>query len=265
MQFIDSRRNPHIKLMRALTTSARERRNRMLTVLDGPHLVNAYLDAGFIPRVVAVASDVRDKPEIRRTLDRVDTVTTISVSAAVFNIIAPVETPTGIVAVVDIPVISIDPTTAECLVMLEGIQDPGNVGTIIRSAVAAGANAVLLSAGCADPWSPKVLRAGMGASFLVPVVPVVDLAAVASSFKGRVVATAKRGGRAPSAEDLTGPIAFVFGAEGAGISEALLGRTHGSITIPMDARVESLNVAAAAAVVMFERVRQLGIPDPAKN
>lgn len=257
MQSVKSRHNSRIKLLRALIASGRERRRQMLSVLDGPHLINAFLDTGRVPRFVAVANDDRGKREIRAIVDRVGDANTVAVSSAVFKSVTPVDSPTGIVAVVDVPESSFDPSMAECLVMLDGIQDPGNVGTIIRTSAAAGADGILLSAGCADPWSPRVLRAGMGANFVMPVNHGADLVSATKEFRGRVIAVASRGGRWPSAIDLAGPIVFVFGSEGAGISEAVARHADETVTVPMNMRIESLNVAAAAAVVMFERVRQL--------
>jgi TrmH family RNA methyltransferase len=161
----------------------------------------------------------------------------------------------GIAAVIAIPAPGPGPDPA-LAVLLEDIQDPGNVGTILRSAAAAGAAAVWLSRGCADPWSPKVLRAAMGAHFRLAVHPGADLVAVAGAFRGRVVAAQPQAGRSLYDCPLTGPLALVVGNEGAGVSAELLAQADEAVSIPMAPGAESLNAAVAAAVCLFEAVRQ---------
>lgn len=146
-------------------------------------------------------------------------------------------------------------------VLLEAMQDPGNLGSIFRSAAAAGANDIYLSDGCADAWSPKVLRAAMGAHFLLRIHEQSDLRVVARAFSGKVVATTLKAETSLYRAQLTGPVAFLFGNEGAGLSEAVLQGTTEQISIPMPGGIESLNAAAAAAVCFFERGRQMKMRD----
>ena len=134
-------------------------------------------------------------------------------------------------------------------VFLEGIQDAGNVGAIIRSAAAFGIRLVVLDRQCADPWSPKVLRAGMGGHFSIAVRQVDDLRAAASGT--RLICTVVKGGRALREVDLSGRFGWAFGGEGSGLSKELLDLAAERLTIPMAAG-ESLNVAAAAAVCFYE-------------
>jgi TrmH family RNA methyltransferase len=141
--------------------------------------------------------------------------------------------------------------------MIEDLQDPGNLGSILRSAAAAAVPHVLLSKHSVHAWSPRVLRAAMGAHFLLRIHEGVDLAAAARAYEGRIIATAQRAPRTLFEEDLSGQVALVFGNEGGGISERLLAAAHAVVAIPMPGNTESLNVAAAAAVCLFERVRQL--------
>jgi TrmH family RNA methyltransferase len=140
--------------------------------------------------------------------------------------------------------------------MLEGVQDPGNMGSILRSTAAAGLQDVYLSAECVQAWSPRVLRAGMGAHFSLRIHEGVDLETLAQQYAGRVLAVASDGATPFYSAVLSGPVGLIFGNEGNGLSTALRGRAHDSISIPMPGKVESLNVAAAAAVCLFERVRQ---------
>jgi TrmH family RNA methyltransferase len=127
----------------------------------------------------------------------------------------------------------------------------------VRSAAAAGVDRILLSPGSADAWSPKALRAGMGGHFRLSVEEHADLLAAVGSFRGRVFATHGSGGISPFETDLCGPVALLLGAEGRGLSGELAGTAHATLSIPMASGVESLNVGAAVAVLLFERVRQV--------
>ena len=142
-------------------------------------------------------------------------------------------------------------------VLLEAIQDPGNLGAMLRTAAAAGVDAVYLSKGCAEVWSPKALRAGMGAQFALALHEHADLTLIARELKS-LIATSLDAQQSLYDLDLSGPVAFVFGNEGAGLSPALLDTATHQVKIPMPGKVESLNVAAAAAVCLFECVRQRG-------
>jgi len=167
----------------------------------------------------------------------------VVVSAAVFDAIAHAETPPGIAAEIPLPALE----RKGASVFLEGIQDAGNVGAIIRSAAAFGVGTVTLDRQCADAWSPKVLRAGMGGHFAIGIRQVDDLVAAIGS--ARPICTVVHGGRPLREADLAG--AWAFGAEGAGLSAELLARAAERVTIPM-AGGESLNVAAAAAICLYE-------------
>jgi TrmH family RNA methyltransferase len=148
------------------------------------------------------------------------------------------------------------------------VQDPGNVGTILRSAAAAGAGQVLLSKECAFAWSPKVLRAAQGAHFLATIAEDVDLPAWVARFRalgGHAVATLARGGTALFDARLAPPLAVAIGNEGAGLSAALADLCDVRVTIPMAPGSESLNAAAAAAVVLFECVRQAEAGHPPRS
>ena len=164
----------------------------------------------------------------------------------------------GIALLIDIPA----PRPAQrdgCAVLLEDIQDPGNVGTILRTAAAAGVDTIYLSPACADCWSPKVLRAAMGAHFGINIVERANLPQVAGDFAGSVIATHLAAAVSLYSLDLTGPVAIVFGNEGQGVSADLLQQVDTRAIIPMSGRTESLNVGAAAAICLFERVRQLAV------
>ena len=256
MKTITSRENPLLKSARKLAASPKERKKAGKTLLDGIHLVSAYHQAGGLPEAVMVSFSAQDHPEIRDFLRKVPQENLIVLSDELFRDISTVDTPTGIVALIRIP----QPTEGEddCCVLLEDIQDPGNLGSILRSAAAAGIRRIHLSPGCADAWAPKVLRAGMGAHFHLSIHENSDLVAAARKFPGQVVATTLGAEKTLFNLDLSGPTAFVIGNEGAGISEDLLEAADSRAMIPMPGTAESLNAAAAAAICFFERVRQIG-------
>ena len=136
------------------------------------------------------------------------------------------------------------------------MQDAGNVGTLLRTAAAAGVRDVLLGTGCAGAWTPRVLRAAQGAHFVLAIHEQVDLATFLHSYPGNSVATVARDGASLYALDLTRPTAWLVGNEGAGLAPELIAAAQTRATIPLSAGSESLNVAAAAAVCLFEMRRQ---------
>ena len=255
MKTITSRENPLLKSTRKLAASSKERKKAGKTLLDGIHLVVAYHQAGGLPEAVMVSASAQNHPEIQDFLRKAPPENLIVLSDELFRDISTVDTPTGIVALIRIS----QPAEGEtdCCALLEDVQDPGNLGSILRSAAAAGIGRVYLSPGCADAWSPKVLRAGMGAHFHLSIHENSDLLAAAQNFPGQVVATTLGAEKTLFNLDLSGPTAFVIGNEGAGISEDLLAVADSRVTIPMPGTAESLNAAAAAAICFFERVRQL--------
>jgi RNA methyltransferase, TrmH family len=175
---------------------------------------------------------------------------------ALFDQLAPVESPVGILALVPLPTVSPTPGGCGFEVLLDGIQDPGNVGAILRSAAAAGARQAHLSADCADPWSPKCLRGGMGAQLVLAVRQHESLPIAARELDAKLIACTAAARTSLFDADLHGPVAFIVGAEGTGISPELLAAAHQKIRIPMRPGVESLNVGAAAAICFYEWLRR---------
>jgi TrmH family RNA methyltransferase len=255
MKSIISRDNATYKQLMKLAESSRERRKQGKTLLDGVHLLEACLDAGLMPELLVVSESGVDQPEIAALLARLENIPQVQLSQALFAALSPVETPVGILALVSIP-LGKPVAHPDLAIMLEDVQDPGNLGTILRSAAAAGVQVAWLSTGCVDAWSPKVLRAGMGAHFALRIVERADLQAQVAAFKGITLA-ACLDGTSLYTLDLRGPVAFLIGNEGAGLSQALISAASRHFTIPMPGTMESLNAAAAASVCLFERVRQL--------
>ena len=254
---IRSADNPRFKALLKLVQSSRERKRAGLSVLDGAHLVTAYREHVGVPEELVVSATGSDDAEIRAIVAKAAPVEPVVLADSLFARLSSVVTPTGILGVVRTPRADpVPPRTGPCL-LIEDLQDPGNLGSILRSAAAAGIPRVLLSTNAVQAWSPRVLRAAMGAHFLLRIHEGVDLLAAARGYEGRVIAAAAQAARTLFQEDLRGDVALVFGNEGGGLSAPLLAAAHASVAIPMPGGTESLNVAAAAAVCLFERVRQM--------
>lgn len=259
MELIRSRDNARIKQLHGLAHSARERRKSAQTLLDGAHLIAAALAAAWPLQMLVVSETGAVSAEIAGLLERAPTdVVRIMVPDALFAHVSPVDTPSGVLARIEWPLIG--PVTSafvDTVIVLDRVQDPGNLGTILRTAAAAGVRDALLTEGCAQAWSPRVLRAGMGAHFALRIHEQVDALRTLASFPGPRLATALgEGAQVLYDFDLRGPVAWMFGAEGQGLSPALLAAANGRVIIPMPGAIESLNVGAAAAICLFEQVRQ---------
>lgn len=257
-QPITSRDNPGYKRLRALAQDARARQHEGATVLDGAHLLRACLEAGHTPESVWLSETGAHNPEIVVTLRTAPDVPTFVLPDALIKAAAPTDTPTGVLAIYapQLPVAA--PSVSGIVLVLEGVQDAGNVGSILRTAAAAGVGQAWLTPGCAKAWSPKVLRAGMGAHFAITIHDNVNALKALADAQANILATSLNGTHSLFDVALETPVVWLFGAEGAGLSEALAARATHRVKIPMPGRVESLNVAAAAAVCLFEQVRRKG-------
>ncbi|MCX7150169.1 MAG: RNA methyltransferase [Rhodocyclales bacterium] len=249
---ISSRDNQSFKELRALTDDPR-RHGR--TVVDGIHLVATCFARGVGIRQLLVSESGQQNPEIASLLQSASGLDCLILRDSLFREISGVGTPTGIAAVIDIPPVPAGEIPGDAL-LLDAVQDAGNVGAILRTAAAAGVRDVLLGPGCAGAWTPRVLRAGQGAHFSLAIREQVDLVAMLASCSGNSIATVARGGASLYELDLTGPIAWLVGNEGAGLSAELVAAAKVCATIPLAGGSESLNVAAATAVCLFEANRQ---------
>ncbi|HEY0665167.1 MAG TPA: RNA methyltransferase [Gallionella sp.] len=256
MKVIQSRDNPNYKELVKLAGSSRLRGKVNQTLLDGAHLLAAYLGAGLLPQQLLVTEEAARDAEIARLLEQAGNVPVAQLDGKLFAELSELKTPTGILALIAIPQPAAPAADNRFALLLEDIQDPGNLGSMLRSAAAAGCDAVFLSQGCADAWSPRVLRAAMGGHFALRIYERQDLLGVAKGFRGALLATSLKATRSLYQCDLRGSVAFMVGNEGAGLSPAMLGCATQQITIPMPGRIESLNAAAATAICLFEAVRQ---------
>jgi len=256
MKTITSTENPRFRALLKLVQSARERRTSGLSLLDGVHLVSAYHEYIGQPTEIALSPGGLENPEVAGLLAQMPGVDAVVYADGLFRQLSSVATPTGIIGIVPTPRVAQPDRLSGPSVWLEDIQDPGNVGSILRSAAAAGIPTVCLSRHSVHAWSPRVLRAGMGAHFALRIIEGADLQALAASYSGRILATSVHQGTAVFDADLTGDVALLFGNEGSGLTAALTDQAHQTVHIPMPGKTESLNVGAAAAVCLFERVRQ---------
>ncbi len=277
MKSIRSRDNPFYKELAKLSGSVRQRNKSGQTLLDGAHLLDAYLDSGNRPQHILLNTAALRDAEIAGLMQRILGVPVTLLDDSLFAELSELKTPTGILALIDIPgppqggrprvplaygstlsQSDVQVAQGRFALLLEDIQDPGNLGSMLRSAAAAGCDAVYLSRGCADVWSPRVLRAAMGGHFALNIHEHAELADVAARFDGATYGATLQASESLYGQDYTGNVAFAFGNEGAGLSRELVDAVHHAILIPMSGKVESLNAAAAAAVCLFEAARQRG-------
>lgn len=255
MPVIHSRQHPLVREWVALGRSPRQCRKLGRTILDGVHLAQAYQGP---VRAVLVSQSGTTHSEIAPLLANKPWPEACLLEDTLFASCASVKSPAGIALLVDIPDAPLPEKLSGACLWLERIQDPGNLGTLMRSAAGAGVHRVLLSSGCAQAWSPKVLRAGMGAHFTLTVHEDVPLSWLSVHYAGRILAATLTMPSTPyHQEDLRGDVAFVVGNEGSGLSPESLALAHGRVYIPMEAGMESINAAVAGSILLFERHRQL--------
>ena len=255
MKLIRSRDNPFFKGLKRLAESGRERRKSGHTLLDGVHLVEAYEKAYGPVDTLIVAESALVNGEIAAYVEDREG---IILADALMRDLGLVDTPSALLAVATMPTASVAVDLENDAILLDGVQDPGNVGTLLRTAAAAGVRQALLGPGCAAAWSPKVLRAGQGAHFVLAIHEDADLATFMADYRGTTAVTCLDGATSLYDARWEGMLAWVFGAEGQGVRAELQAAARLRVRIPMPGAVESLNVAAAAAVCLFEMVRQRG-------
>lgn len=255
---VSSRENALYKELKQLASSAHARRKAGKTLLDGVHLCDAYLQHVGMPPFCVVGETAQSLAEVASILSRclAGKVQCIVVPDGMYAALSQVEHGVKLLFVIDTPHAGQAPALEQSAVLLDGVQDPGNLGSILRSAAAAGIEYIYCSAGTALAWSPKVLRAGMGAHFLLKIFEGVDLITLVDNSKLPVIATSSHAQQHLYEVDLKRPVAWLFGHEGKGVSVDLLEHATYQIVIPHIGAIESLNVAASAAVCFFEQVRQ---------
>ncbi|NMK49408.1 RNA methyltransferase [Achromobacter sp. Bel] len=255
MKHISSRDNPAVKALAKLAGSAGKRGAPVL--LDGVHLCQAWLQHHGAPDQAVFDVDRLSQPDIAALAAAVPDARCLALDARLMQSVASVESGQGVAFVVTPPALELPALVEENCVLFDRIQDPGNVGTLLRTCAAAGVKRVFLATGTAAAWSPKVVRSGQGAHFALVIHEHVDLAGLLPRLRVPLVATALDGAQDLYEGSLPGQCAWVFGHEGQGVAADLLRAARLKVRIPHDmAAVESLNVGAAAAICLFEQRRQ---------
>jgi TrmH family RNA methyltransferase len=259
---VSSRSNPIVAEFR---TRRKDRRPGDSTVLlDGEHLVEEAFRAGVRVRSAAFLADAPDDDALQSLAARLARAGSriTYVTAPVMRALSPLASPGRVVALAELLASDVDRlfgAEVPFVVAAVDVQDPGNLGALIRAAEAAGASGVASCDRSADPFSWKALRGAMGSAFRIPVsagIRVEELVASARARRVQVLATGPRDAVSLYDVDLTGPVVVLLGAEGSGLSESVAALAEARVSIPMAPGVESLNVAVAAAVIAFEGRRQ---------
>lgn len=259
MNTITSKDNPQVKQLKRMLNQPK--RSDAWMVIEGIHVCQAFVEHGARPNRVWVSESGLHNPEITTLLERLGVLDTsvYVLSDAVFREISSLDQGVSLALEVARPRHDLaDIQSLTHVVLLDGIQDPGNMGSIIRSAAASGVSHLFLSTQCVNPFSPKVLRAAVGAHVGVQIVESCDLDEVIDLLRTlhiQVIGTSSHTDLSIYQMDLKPATAWLLGNEGAGVSDQLLDKAHALAQIPMMTG-ESLNVAAAAAVCFFETARQ---------
>ncbi len=256
MKAIASDANPGFRHWLRLASVPRAVREAGQTLAEGIHLAQSALAAN-IPVEAVLLRKGAAHAELDAVLAQLAGVTAYELAPALYDRLAPVEHGVGLLLLLPIPVLPLPAQGRADMVYLDGIQDPGNAGAILRSAAAAGVRHVLAGPGTAALWAPKVLRAAMGAHFRLELHERVAAADLPAVLDGPWFAAVAHG--APSLWEQVlpaGALGWIFGAEGSGPTADALAASRHQVCIPTSAAVESLNVAAAAAICLFERMRR---------
>ena len=257
---ITSPDNPLVRRLRRLADSPRACREAGRTLAEGVHVIEAALAANVVVATVATrGAPAGAAAAIVQRISAADSARgakRVELGAALYDAISPVEHGAGVLAEIEVPVADHPSILNEDAVYLDAVQDPGNVGTLLRTDAAAGVRHVVVGSGSAYAWSPKVMRAAMGAHFVLSIDEERAVAEVARDFRGTVIAADVGGADLYAAEWGRGATLWLFGSEGQGLSPAALAVAALRLRIPLAPGVESLNVSAAAAVCLFEQVRR---------
>lgn len=261
---ITSRDNLLVKYLKELREKSSFRREERAFIVEGVSLAEEALYAGCLQKLV-VAEGHERRHEIERLEKAANSrkLEVVRLSAALMKAVSSLTTPPGVMAIANMPVWYEEEVlkSRRPLLLLCGLQDPGNMGTIIRTAEAAGSGGVFCAPGSVDPYNPKVVRGCMGSILRVPVIFVEspsDFIEKVSGLGYRTIATGVSAKRSTVCydQDLKSPFLLLIGQEAAGLPLELADLSQQTISIPMEGEVESLNAATAAGIILFEAKRQ---------
>lgn len=254
-QYIQSKDNPRIKQIRGLLEQANIRRKSQQTVLEGVHLLDAYQRRGLTPHYLCLTEAALKHPEVTSLLGEWPMLDVLVIAESLYQELRTLGQGIDVMGVIDQIAPDLPTQFDQDVLILENVQDAGNVGTLLRTAAAAGIQQVICTTGTASIWSPRVLRAGMGAQFSLSIYEHVALDQVWSSLPSARYATSSHATTSLYQLDLRQPHVWVMGNEGQGASPTAMQHAQ-PISIPQPGGQESLNVAIAGAICLFEAVRQ---------
>lgn len=254
MELITSTQNSKFKHVRALLESARQRKKLSESVLEGVHLLQSYLAKGFSPKQVWVSESAVNNEEVKNLIDQCSDAPIFILADSLYKQLRSMGDGIDILATIDIPSFQVVSMSTDTLI-LNDIQDAGNVGTLLRTAAAVGISHIICTAGTASCWSPKTLRAGMGAQFSLSIYENIDINSILSCVKVPLLATSSHTDRNIYSIDLKEPVAWIMGNEGQGVDPGLM-KQASPVALPQPNGEESLNVAIAGALCMYETLRQ---------
>lgn len=257
---ITSSQNPKLKLVRSLFGRAKERRAAGAFVAEGVRLIEEAVNVGWPFHFALVRPQLSKRGQALVNRLREHGVEVNEVAAPLLETIGDTETSQGILAVLSLPENALPATRPDFVLIVDQMRDPGNLGTLLRAASAAGVQLVLLTPETVDAFAPKVVRAGMGAHFRLPICSL-PWEAIRQAVVGLKVYLAEAAGRLPYWQaDFRAPLALIIGSEAEGPSQEARAIAGETVFIPMPGGSESLNAAIAGAILLFEVVRQRGAP-----
>lgn len=252
--FLESRDNPKLKHLRGLIEQNTYRKKQGQTVLEGTHLTLAWLEKDRQIKSIFTTEHALSHPDFEKITDQYTGIIFV-LSESLYKDLSTLGTSIACLAVVDLPNSRQALNFTEDTLILENIQDPGNVGTLLRSAAAAGIEQIVCTKGSASLWSPRVLRAGMGAHFSLYTYENIELEDILKEFKIPVYVTSSHESESLYSKSLRKQCVWILGNEGQGASDYALAHAE-AVSIPQPGGQESLNVAIAGSVCFFEMVRQ---------
>lgn len=257
MKHISSRDNPFYRNLQRLAEGKPTRETHQV-LIEGPHLCQAWFERFGAPLTAVFDQALLTDERLPSQWTGLASDRCVSLDTGLARGLSQVVHGPGLFFVVEAPKPVLPERIAHACIWLDRVQDPGNLGTLLRTAAAAGIGQAYLSAGCAAAWSPKVLRSGQGAHFALDIHERLDLLALCARLDVALAVTTLDRADALYDTDLRAPCAWVFGNEGQGVDEQLQALASLRVRIPQAEAVESLNVAAAAAICLFEQRRQQG-------
>ncbi len=252
--FLESRDNPKIKHLRGLIEQNTYRKKQGQTVLEGTHLALAWLEKDRMIKSIFTTEHALEHPDFEEIFSQYTGIVFV-LSESLYKDISTLGTTLPCLAVVDLPSSTQALNFTEDTLILENVQDPGNVGTLLRSAAAAGIEQIVCTKGSASLWSPRVLRAGMGAHFSLFTYENVELEEILTQFKIPVYVTSSHEAESLYSKNFRKQCVWILGNEGQGVSDFALKHAE-AVSIPQPGGQESLNVAVAGSICFFEMVRQ---------